>query len=169
MAVSTGFSRARSLPLKQISSYSVLCTVNWYNTIMVWLNTSIKKIIRHNHQVAHNIKFKHVIFNRKWEFDLILSSKSVPFVNCKSFSKCLFLYMPFCHGALKLDLSTLLAIVLLWTSLLFIITGMYGKTYTRKEALPFEYIGFWLPGEAGGGLGHVQGVNQHTLCNITAT
>ena len=52
-------------------------------------------------------------------------------------SKCLFSYGPFCHGALKLDLSTLFAIFFVWTSLQFILLllGSWMCQHTNQESL----------------------------------
>jgi len=36
-------------------------------------------------------------------------------------SLCLFVYRPYCHGALKLDMSTLFTTFVLWTSIQFIL------------------------------------------------
>ena len=40
-------------------------------------------------------------------------------------SVCWFLYGPFCHGALKLDVSTLFTTFFIWTSLQFIFVNLY--------------------------------------------
>jgi len=49
------------------------------------------------------------------EFLLRLDHVDVPCVLCCSV--CLFLYGPFCHGALKLNISILLTTFFIWTSL----------------------------------------------------
>jgi len=73
-------------------------------------------------------------------------------------SVCLFLYGPFCYGALKLDMSTFFTTFFLWTSLQFIlktipvyrathlymynhITFIHVKHYTFGESLlPINYM-----------------------------
>ena len=45
-------------------------------------------------------------------------------------SKCLFSYGPICHGSLKLDLSTLLATIFLWTFLPLIYNIRWGSNNT---------------------------------------
>ena len=42
---------------------------------------------------------------------------------CSACFVCLLLYEPFCHGAFKLDLSTLFSTFFLWTSLQFILSN----------------------------------------------
>jgi len=58
-------------------------------------------------------------------FSKCLLRHGVVHVLCRSV--CLFLYRPFCHGALKLYISTLFTTFFLWTSLKFILTINMGK------------------------------------------
>jgi len=49
---------------------------------------------------------------------------------------CVFLYRQFCHGAYKLDLSTLFTTFCLWTSLSFILTKVGSRSRSQSKIKP---------------------------------
>jgi len=54
-------------------------------------------------------------------------------------SVCWFLYRPFCHGALKLDISTLFTIFFLWTYLQFILSNAnHTYSFVLERPVLFE-------------------------------
>jgi len=64
--------------------------------------------------LLHNLDFEKSKSHKKLYSECLLSPVVLRDLCC---SMCLILYWPFCHGALKLEMSTLFTTFLLWTSL----------------------------------------------------